>query len=278
MSNLDNGGKVSSDEWNVAKIATALFASLTIVSVLLGYGVSIALESTLNLPHSSIFDSSFDLLDLSSVAIIQILPKMVEGLGKWSTYADIFSRAWPSLLAIFLISLPVLIIGYFVKFFYKTHKPEVESKTENERLSYLKKSIALIALIFASPLISIFSVFVVLSVMVLFSMVPMIGMYAGTAYINEVAIKPTSCAPLPSSKYLNTEETVASKAGEKQNKASVDGLAQCVRVIKDKEEIASGRLVFSTSKSLIIYHPGGIAQRVPLGDAIIQTIDKLPTD
>lgn len=70
----------SKGEFGFLKLSTVVVATTTLVLILLGFGVSLAVESKLLIPHSSLYESSTELLDLGSLAIIEILPKMTENM------------------------------------------------------------------------------------------------------------------------------------------------------------------------------------------------------
>lgn len=62
------GTRQSSDsEFGLFKFSAAAVAALSLTLILLGFGVSLAVEGRLALPHSSLYESSVELLDLGSV-------------------------------------------------------------------------------------------------------------------------------------------------------------------------------------------------------------------
>ncbi|MFM9926222.1 hypothetical protein VLK31_24760 [Variovorax sp. H27-G14] len=65
---------------------------ITIILASLGYGVSLSVESEFGLPHASVFTSAFDLIDLSSVAIMTLLNAAMTDLWSIAGLLHIASR------------------------------------------------------------------------------------------------------------------------------------------------------------------------------------------
>lgn len=121
----------------------------------------------------------------------------------------------------------------------------------------------------------VFLYFALIFCLVGLCIVPVIGMVAGMAYIDEVALSNRPCAPLPSIEFHQKRKAAqeAQKSGSSQKEPDY---AQCLKVLKDGNEIA-GRLVLSTSKAVVLYLPNGESKRVPTSDAVIEVVDRLPT-
>jgi hypothetical protein len=58
---------------DVLAALTAFFGLMYIFLALIGYGVSLAFESIFNIPHSQLYESPFELIDLSSLAVVQLV-------------------------------------------------------------------------------------------------------------------------------------------------------------------------------------------------------------
>lgn len=287
MSNVQSGTEVRIGKQNEkiglgwVKFAASVVASLTLILILLGFGVSLAVESKLLLPHSSLFESSAELLDLGSVAVFEMLPKLVDNLGKIGTYFEVISSVMP----LFCWATAVYAFVVAVVFFFRYHrKIDVSAYQEkikaslagNEKKSFLVRAglpLLFFPALFLSP---IFLYFFLACAMVVLAFVPMVGWFSGMAYIDEVAIKERVCTPLPSILHyqIQKSEKVAEKAADSKKQPAT---VQCVKILKDGVEIASGRLVLSTPKAMVLYLPNGIARRVPIGNSVIEVIDRLPS-
>lgn len=262
------------------KFVTSIVASLTLILVLLGFGVSLAVESKLALPHSSLYESSIELLDLGSVAVVSILPKLFSQFGELATYLRMIADVWKTLwvfLAIYAVGVPlVFYLKYVKKIDFKLKKDQIKGRlAASDAKGFWVKACLVFALLLASSLLPIVVYFGLVVSLALVSMVPMIGWVAGLAYIDQVAIHDHACSPLPSLQYYEAQKSVQN-AKKPDARTTQPDTVQCVQILKDDNVLASGRLVLSTSKAVVLYLPDGIARRVPIGDSVIEVIDKLP--
>lgn len=287
MSNIKNSTpstpqkQSSESDLGLLKVSASIVGLLTLILVLLGFGVSLAVESKLALPHSSLYESSVELLDLGSVAVVEILPKLFDQIGKVATYLKMVADIWKSFsifLVIYVIGVPlVFYLKYVKKFDFKTGKDKAKAiLAQGDAKGFWVKAGLVLMLLVASTLLPIFAYFGVIAGLVFLSFVPLIGWVVGQAYIDEAVINDRSCAPLPSVQYYQTQKVQqdAKKPGDSKNQPQ---LVQCVKVLKDGEEVATGRLVLSTSRMVVLYLPDGVARRVPISDSVIEVVDKLST-
>lgn len=272
----------SESDFELLKISASTVASLTLILVLLGFGVSLAVESKLALPHSSLYESTVELLDLGSVAVIEILPKLFNQIGEVATYLRIIADIWKSLwifLAIYVVGVPlVFYLKYVKKLDLKAGKDKAKAVlAQGDEKGFWVKAGLVLMLLLASTLLPIVAYFGLVLGLVLLSLVPLIGWVSGLAYIDEAVINDRACAPLPSVQYykaLKAQQDAKKPADSKNQPQTI----QCVKVLKDGDEVATGRLVLSTSKAVVLYLPDGVARRVPISDAVIEVVDKLPTE
>ena len=271
----------SDSEFGLFKFSAAAVAALSLTLILLGFGVSLAVESRLALPHSSLYESSVELLDLGSVAVIEILPKLFKNLGEIRTYLDMILHMWGSLwyaIAFYVLAVVVVFyLKYVRKVDFKAKKDEAKAFLGQGNEKGFVVRACLFLLLFLAGLLSPVIVYFSLALgMLVLAFVPMLGWMAGLAYIDEVAMNDRACAPLPSVQ-IHLARKAQQASGKSAEAKDEPELAQCVKVSKDGEEI-SGRLVLSTSKAVVLYLPNGKARRVPLGDALVEVIDQLPED
>lgn len=274
-----NNRRVESD-LGVLKFVASTVASLTMILVLLGFGVSLAVESKLALPHSSLYESSIELLDLGSVAVISILPKLFNQLGELATYLRMIADVWRTLwvfLAIYAVGVPLMFyLKYVKKIDFKAKKDQIKGQlAASDAKSFWVKACLAFALLLASSLLPIVVYFGLVVSLALLSMVPMIGWVAGLAYIDQAAIHNHTCSPLPSVQYYEAQKAKHPVKRPDAQTTQPDTV-QCVQILKDGTPVASGRLVLSTAKAVVLYLPNGIARRIPISDSVIEVIDKLP--
>ena len=275
------GQQTVESDFGGLKFGASVVASLTLILILLGFGVSLAVESKLALPHSSLYESSVELLDLGSVAVVAMLPKLFSQIGEVATYLRMIADVWKTLwvlVAIYVVGVPfVFYLKYIKKVDLKASKEKIKTRlAESDAKGFLVKAGLVLIMLMGSTLLPIIGYFGLLLCLALLSMVPMIGWVAGLAYVDQVAIHDHACSPLPSVQYFERQgaDTNDKKPAEQIKQPET---VQCVKVLKDGSEVASGRLVLSTSKAVVLYTPDGIARRVPISDAVIEVVDKLPT-
>lgn len=256
-------------DWDLAKIAAAGAGALTTITgilALLGYGVSLALETMFGIPHATIFESSFELLDLASVAVMQSLPAIVDALGKWTTYEEVYKRALPTL-SIVLVTWLIFAGLLWWKKTKKDTKPKADRAKPRRRRVVIYQQLLALLLIVLSPLVSIAGVVLVAALLAILSIVPIIGLVAATSYLNDTVIQPKHCNPLISLEERRKPQVKKAEKGEYG--------AQCISITKDGKPVASGRIVFATSKAIILYSLNGSVRRASLGDSVIEVVADL---
>lgn len=252
-------------------VSAAAISAGTVILMLLGYGVSLAVEEKFGIPHATVFESGFELLDLASIVFFQLIPAMGKLLGSLQTYLDAYDRLMPLLALMGVAWIAVALWGWRRRIYLKSHDEERAKPTDKERRrSYVLKSVAMLAVIGVSPLLSLFGVFIIQVVMVALLMSSYVGYVAGIAYIDEQILKPDVCMPLIDLK----QRRAGSKKRSDSASTSPQASAQCVSVRKG-DVIAEGRVVFATSKAIVLFRPDGSVQRVPLQDSVIEVVPSL---
>lgn len=238
--------------------------------MLLGYGVSLAVEGKFGIPHATVFESGFELMDLASIVFFQLIPAMWKLLTAWQTYYDVYAQLMPLLLVIGCAWAALAFVGWRRRIYLESHDDQRAKATELERRrSYVVKNSAMLLFIGISPLFSFFGVFILQVVMVALLMISYVGYVAGNVYIDEQILKPDICMPLIDLKQR--------RAGSKNSDAvstSSQTAAQCVSV-RNGDVISEGRVVFATSKAIVLYRPDGSVRRVPLQDSVIEVVSSL---
>lgn len=253
--------------WDVAKFAAAAVTATSLVLILLGYGVSLALETMFGIPHATIFESSFELIDLASIAVMQSLPAIVEALGKWSTYIEVFRRAI-STLGVLVFAWLLFAVLLWWRRSRNVENPGATIEQPQGKTSFVRQQLLAFALIVIAPLFSVAGVVFVALFMTILSIIPAMGLVAATAYLNDTVIKPEHCNPLVRLEQRRKLDLPKTENGKFS--------AQCVKITKDGDPVASGRVVFATSKAIILYRPDGGVSRASLGDSVIEVLAELP--
>jgi len=134
-------------------------------------------------------------------------------------------------------------------------------------ISLLTSAISGLSVLLSIPLM--LALMIVLSSF--FSMVPMIGLSAGTKHIQDDVILPKQCAPI-----LSREDRVKNIGLKKSNKKT-ETYAQCIKIIDGEKTIASGRIVYSTTDVIVLFDPDtGAVWREAIGNRTIEAVSQLP--
>lgn len=263
-------------ETNWLAMAAWLVSFVTATLVLLGYGVSLAAENLFGIPHAAVFDSTFELIDLASVAILEIFPTLSDSLSQWALYVKFYKELGIMIGSFAAIWIVVAVVGRFWQP-KRSNGPKPVKTKKPERLywgrtakQYWLGHALIVVFIAISPLFSLLGVIAILVMLTVLSLVPIIGMSAGTAHINKWVVAPEQCMPTVSL------ESRRQRLGVKRDpNETTTRVAQCVAVKKDGNVIALGRVVFYTSKAVVLTEDNGRAQRVPTTDAIVEAVSDI---
>lgn len=270
-------------------IAGTLFAILSGVALFLGYGVTLAVESVFGMPHAAVFESSTELLDLSSIALMDIIPAVTKFITDPQSYYLLYKENASSLLILSGIAFFVFLIAGFLNFgksseWIKRFSP-FKSKEEASQNAAPKKSIRAyigfsifgIVFPFLTPLIGLIFIVGILYLSAFIVLIPFIGMNSGIAYIEKWVLEPQTCNPVQSAEEIlknlkerNTKKTTETQGGKDSIKTVV-----CAAVKKEGEEIARGRVILHTSKSVLLLASDGVIRRVPTSDMVIELVSDI---
>lgn len=255
-------------------LALASFSG--VVLTLLGYGAALAAEARFGMPRAQFIDSTLDMLDLSAWVILRIVSKGFEAFGDLNFY----KKALWELRYVVLILLVVWVLSLTAIYCFdprakKYRRAKVAKRSErgqNEagfkyafrRTWWMPVSIAL------APLGMLLGIVAIIFAATVLAIVPIVGMNAGKAHIDEFVIKPERCASVINRvrriELLATADSARNETG-----------AQCASVtfIEGGRQV-KGRVVFALSKALILYDPEtGLVIRAPTGNAIVEVIPNL---
>jgi hypothetical protein len=262
------GGQQLMAKW--AAGITLLSAAGGLLLALLGYGMTLAAEAELGIPHAALFDSAFELIVLGNVAATQFVSGSARALGTLEFYVELYRNSWQAILFMVAACFAIYLVwAWDVPSTVRVERASVTPKSAKgrRRLWHFFVGPVLIALI---PLTLVLIVLLIAGALSLMELVPLIGLEAGKAYLKEWVLEPERCLW-----HINREERLKSLANRQRgtNKTKV---ALCVAVMKDDETVASGRVAFMTSKAVVLFDPKtGAAQKVPIADAMVRVIPKL---
>jgi hypothetical protein len=254
-----------------------------IVLALLGYGVSMAVQERFGLPHSIIYVSSTDLLNLGGWAVAQIITTAAQNFFSWAGLNALWMKLWPAAFLNYGLSICIAFAFIALWLFFRRLKSALRvqnSGVKHFRLlvidhPWLSTAIAVFATaittVFGTPLIFAFAAFIVFLICALLSVVPMIGMLAGESYIDDWVVRPTVCVTP-----MNREARMSKVEKSSPSGALKLHAANCVSVSRAKEEVDKGRLVFATPATIVLYDPRtGDARRISTDGATIKVIGEL---
>lgn len=265
--------KPSSGSWS-----TRLLFIITMIGLalyLLGYGVALSIEDSLNVPSGTVISSSFELLQLATWAVVHLITNLNAVVQKSQLLSafgyDVLKLS--ALLAVTFFALTTLIKISPARFrtsMQNQFKILVAKPTPAD--SWHAVTLRSLAVLLAFPAAAALGVVVwgaaLFVGIVGLTTLPLIGMSAGNAHIAKYVVEPKQCTPLKSQ--------LVRTAGTKG--ATNEVFADCIAVIHEGKTIAKGRVVFGLSEAVVLYAPDtGAVQRVPVKDNIIQSISKIDT-
>lgn len=254
-----------------------------IVLALLGYGVSMAVQERFGLPHSIIYGSYTDLLNLGGWAVAQIVTTATQNFFSLAALNSLWIKLWPAAFLNYGLSICIALVFFAVWLFFRRLKSVLRVQNSGVKrlrllaidhpwlLTAIAVVGAVVTTIFGTPLIFALGAFIVFLICVLLSVVPMIGMLAGESYIDDWVVRPTVCV-MPMSRETRTSRVEKPPPPETPKIYA----ANCVAVVRAKEEVDRGRLVFATPATIVLYDPRtGDARRISTDGATIKVIGEL---
>jgi hypothetical protein len=253
-----------------------------IVLALLGYGVALSVEAKFGIPHAAIFNSTSDLLTLGGWAVMRMLHYLSQ-LSEWGFYARIWEMSWPATKLGLAIAAVVLVIGglaFAAPPLLRRWKGLSEAAERVRAIASSHRRAAVIVgipvFILGMPLVAVpLTLFVLLVGLVLvacfLSIIPIAGLEAGTAHIDDWVIGPAICTPLKPREARLQAQLAVEKGMSVKVRATT-----CVTVKKTSGSEYRGRVVFATFNAVVLYDPeAGSVRRVSTEDASIEVIDRL---
>jgi hypothetical protein len=262
---------------------TSIVAAITIVLMLLGFGVAASYQSDFGLELSVISDSSFDYLVLAHHAVAFAVIEM------GSRFEDLAFSAYTQILLPFflgLILLTVLLLRVARKV-DKCHclKRRVKrllmgieellgrcwSKRRSEPVLAYAKPASVMTLLLMTP----FAIYAVLWLpFLLLAFLPAVGFGLGKQSNYETIINAAGCTP------VHSKPNSAEKQSERTRNRGYT--VNCAKVVDmsassvEEKVVASGRIVFWDSKRITLYLPiNRKVLSIPTGDKLIERVENL---
>lgn len=287
---MENEGEPStSHRMRPVEILTLGIAAVSLFAIalsLLGTGVAMAIESVLGIPHNTVLNSPFDALELSTTAVARGLSHL-DFVFNRDIYIDTMLASLP-IFGVLVVGCTLLAILY--GFLYRRRFTRGKSdwlakllRKPNPTTDSIGLTLQRGALIGAFGVVLLQAgIFIVLILMIIaasiLAVIPLVGFEAGRAYLYEYAISTEHCIPIldrPKRIARWKEDQEIRERGERRN--SVPG-ATCVAIKRQGSETLYGRVALSTSAAIVLYDPvSGTASRVPITDAIIESVNALPS-
>ncbi len=260
----------------------SISSAAVIVLSLLGYGVALSVETKFGIPHAVVFNSTTDLLTLGSWAVIQML-NYLSKLSEWGFYLAIWEMSWPATKIALMFSMAILVIGALalaVPALLRRWTGLNDSVKQLREFASTHRKVSVIVavplFILGTPLLAMpLALLVILVGLVLLacflSIIPIAGIQAGSAHIDDWVVGPTICAPL-----MARDTRLQPRPASKQGENSKVKATTCVSVKKAEGPEHRGRVVFATFNAVVLYDPAtGSVRRVATDGASIEVVDKL---
>lgn len=271
---------------NWLALVISISSVIGIALALLGYGVAIAVQSKFGLPHSMTFSSTLELFNLGCWAVAQVLISINEGSAWLKAIQEIWSTSWPiTLTVVALLWVGGILLWVAVVALRKlkllVSKPITRLTGGKSVLDFLRdhrfagKITAFVAIsigmIIGTPFLMALGLIALVFVCGVLALIPNVGLTVGKAHIDDWVIRPTVCIALETRDVRMDKAIKTSKLGT----PAVYG-ANCVAILRAKEELDRGRVVFATPNAVILYDPRtGDVRRVSTDGATVKVIGEL---
>lgn len=252
----------------------ALVISLIATTLaLVGYGVAVGANIEFDIPHEMLFQSPFELLELSVWAISRLV-----ALTAVFSPAALYIQSFPRAVAVGAIVFFTVLIAYAaIKLPDPAKRYQSKIKRWREKILalphkntplavvLLQATIGGILAIFIAPIAVVLLALAVVSLAIFMPAIAFIGVQAFQTHLEDNVIKPDSCQPILNRTYRMKREA-----------RSLIDKATCLSITVGNHSPIVGREILSTSSATLLFDPAsGQVWRLPLRNALVKTIDTL---
>ncbi|MGC3982066.1 MAG: hypothetical protein QM808_12465 [Steroidobacteraceae bacterium] len=269
---------------------TLLIGVSTLISLglaLIGLGVALSAEIQFGIPHTTIFGSSFELLQLAVWGVANLFSGVGELLKNPLDYVRIgFSSMW-MIAAVTVLLAVIATVARFVGLARirairrKRYAACIFRKPSMKRDSYpiVWARIGLIGVLAA--VVSFISPILVAAVIIVFcvalALVPVLSIATGEVHIKKYVVGPDICFPAQNrAERMKEWNSPKTKSGSTASSKKIP-VATCVSILDGEVVLFSGRVVWATTDSILLFEPdSGEVRRMSLKDRDVKLIDALP--
>lgn len=265
--------------WLAAFISIS--SAIGILLAMLGYGVALSAEARFGIPHAVIFNATSDLFSLGGWAVAQGVIHL-DKLMMWNFYVEIWRFVFPVTLRVLGSVSGLTVIGAVLLFggrwagrlvarqpWWKDYASRMRTASHNRSWIVRAAMFSLIVVwtLVGTPVALALGVILVVVLCTALAVVPVIGMEAGKAHIDDWVIRPSICVPIA---------TRDERLQVRPQKSSGELAANCVAVVRANGSEVRGRVVFATFNALVLYDPAnGTVRRVLTSDGTVEVVDHL---
>jgi hypothetical protein len=249
----------------------SLVGVISTVLLLLGYGAALSAESAFGMPHSALFQGANELLDLGGMALGTWMVHALELLQSLRFFLEYLSRVGQLVQVLILgVAVPAVLwalqrlFGIDAKGWLRTGT----GKLSSAKGKGMAAAVLAVAAMTLSPLLALV---LVAAVGAAIAAIPVFGMIAGESHLARWVIGPEKCAWLVDrDNRLKRIEAIKNGTAKRNEGPPV---VQCVRLLRDGEEVGRGRVAFATSSAVVLYNSKtGSVKRLPIDDVDIEVI------
>jgi hypothetical protein len=272
------------DVWRVPAIILSGVALIAALLALVGYGVSWAVETRFGVPHSAVFASTADLIDLSSmavVALIELAAEILESFKQALSWNTVWQLRCHLLVAPFMIW---LLVAVSVRYGRSLHNAAARlqpgmwlSRRGNLRAAVPTSILWVPVLSIGMFVTAWLGVLLTLVLAMLIALRSLAGHKLGVAYIDKWVVGADACTPLVSA-------NSRLKAGNRSDpeianpETSARRRVNCVAISKAGQRLIKGRVLVATSAAIVVFEPtSGVVLREQLSGLTVEVVNLADT-
>ncbi|MFL6634617.1 MAG: hypothetical protein ACJ8HJ_20120 [Massilia sp.] len=239
-------------------IATGVIGLVSLVLLLLGFGVALSMESWGQIPYGALYSSPTELIALSAIAVSRFIVRFGTADMAWQIAFDaapvglfvgifvvvlVLLMAWPRRPSVDRLQSVMTCMRAWPREFVST-----KTKTKAAVSSFVAGIVAFAIF----PLIAVIYLWATVTGAAIVGLTPLVGFVMGKLYIDEYVTGPTRCA---------------------DGQAGTRPAATCLYVKTKELGEYRGRLVYGTSSVVVLYDATASGPykviRIPLAEAVV---------